>query len=182
MGDKTGNKKDLQNGEKRGIFDMEYLSMPIEKRRNEKPLTIEQKGEAKTYAMLLGVPENIIDFDKNCTGFSRMLGINFLSIGPDVLPSRKWSKNPNSNISLKGAIAHEVIGHMEALNKGRTQKDPRLEEAQASIRAARFAPDLSKQERMVLLRDAINRLRPTKRWPEKLLLRDVKGKLHINER
>ncbi|ASR49360.1 hypothetical protein B4V02_22955 [Paenibacillus kribbensis] len=51
-----------------------------------------------------------------------------------------------------------------------------LDEAQASIRAARFAPDLASIERMTLLRDAITRLKSAD-----LRIRDVKGVLYIEE-
>ena len=64
------------------------------------------------------------------------------------LPAEKRSKDPNDNISLKGAIAHEIVGHRDAALKNMTNADDLLEEVQASIRAARFAPDLDFQERM----------------------------------
>lgn len=143
--------------------------------RNEEPLTEEQKDEAKAYAVALGMPEKNIDIVDGETGY--LSGFDLLAIGTDVLPLGERSKNPNSNISLKGAIAHEVIGHREAAIKGVAQPVRLLEDVQASIRAARFAPDLSQQERMVLLKDAMNRLRR-----EKIKLRDVKNNLYINKR
>lgn len=52
-----------------------------------------------------------------------------------------------------------------------------FDEAQASIRAARFAPELTSTERMTLLRDAITRLHNGGlKW------RDVKDQLYVNER
>ncbi|AYB46231.1 hypothetical protein D5F53_24340 [Paenibacillus lautus] len=52
-----------------------------------------------------------------------------------------------------------------------------LDEAQASIRAARFAPELTSTERITLLRDAVTRLHHGGlKW------RDVKDKLYIDER
>lgn len=43
--------------------------------------------------------------------------------------------------------------------KGFTNDNAVLEEAQASIRAARYADDLDKTERYLLIRDALTRLK-----------------------
>jgi hypothetical protein len=153
----------------------DFRRVDTDGRRNEEPLTEKQKGEAIAYAVALGMPVKNIDIVDGETGY--LSGFDILAIGTDVLPLGEWSKNPNSNISLKGAIAHEIIGHREAAIKGLAQPIRLLEDVQASIRAARFAPDLSQQERTVLLKDALNRLRR-----EKVRLRDVKNNLHINER
>lgn len=80
----------------------------------------------------------------------------------------------NSRITWRGAVAHELIGHREAALVGKTQIDPALEEAQASIRAARFAPELTRTERYTLLRDAIARLHN-----EGIRVRSVKEQLCI---
>jgi len=147
-------------------------------RRNEKPLTEEQFNQAKDYAVSLGMPsERIRSSDYSPTNY---LGgvLDTLTIGTDVLPIGVRSKNPNDNISLKGGIAHEVVGHREADKKGRTISDSvPLNEAQASIRAARFASDLSDRERMDLIRDAITRLRKAG-----ISVRSVKSQMFIDER
>jgi hypothetical protein len=52
-----------------------------------------------------------------------------------------------------------------------------LDEAQESIRVARFAPELHSIERYALLRDAIVRLHKAD-----LRVRDVKGELFIDQR
>jgi len=144
--------------------------------RNEVPLTEEQKAEAVGYAMFLGMPRDKINIVEHCfTGYAQNWDI--LTIGTDVLPLGKRTKNPNSNISLKGTIAHEIVGHRDAKCGGFTQTDGLLEEAQASIRAARFAPDLSRIERIDLLKDGIYRLNK-----RNIRIRSVKNKLHINER
>ena len=145
--------------------------------RNERPLTEEQYNEAKAYAVSLGMPAGrIVYSDFALTGY--MSGdFELLRIGTDVLPTGQRVRNPNSNISLKGVIAHEIVGHREASLKGFTQSDDLLEEAQASIRAARFAPGLDCLERTDLIKDAISRLRNGQK-----LLREEKHKLYINER
>jgi len=52
-----------------------------------------------------------------------------------------------------------------------------LDESQASIRVARFAPDLTLSERYTLIRDAINRLKKAN-----LKINDVRDLLDILER
>jgi hypothetical protein len=144
--------------------------------RNETPLTEAQFNQAKDYAVSLGMPKvAIFPSEEGLTGYCP--GIDVLRIGTDVLPAEQRQKRPNSNISLKGTIAHEIVGHRDASLKGFTQPDSLLEEAQASIRAARFAPDLSRQEKEVLLRDGIYRLNRNG-----ISIREVKDKLFINER
>jgi hypothetical protein len=139
-------------------------------------LTEEQKKEARRYAVSLGMPEEMIFFlDNTLTGYGTVF--DDLVIGTDVLPLNRRSRVPNDNISLRGVIAHEIVGHRETVLSGRSQDFKALDEAQASIRAARFAHSLSKQERMDLLKDGICRLKD-----EGIKLRDVKSKLHINER
>ncbi len=114
-----------------------------------------------------------------------------LIINNDVLPTTLPTKNPNSLVSGKGTIAHEVIGHYETVIKGTAFEQyeeindqmvknfykTALDEAQASIRAARFAPDLTYNERAILIRDALQRLKR-----ENLKINDVKHLLDILER
>ena len=144
--------------------------------RNEEPLTVEQKEQVLEYATSLGMQaDQIVFIDHGLTAYGGEYDV--LKIGTDVVPLNKRISNPNSNISLKGTIAHELIGHREAHLNGFTQADDLLEEIQASIRAARFAPGLSRLERVDLLKDGIYRL--NKRGTS---IRSVKHKLHIDRR
>ncbi|WP_106769111.1 WXG100 family type VII secretion target [Paenibacillus faecalis] len=160
--------------------------------RNDAPLTQEQIDELVSYADKLGFPEdNIHIADSVNTTPTSIMYDTILIINNDVLPSTISTKNPNSLISGKGTIAHEVVGHYETVTKGTAfnQYDlinnemilnPRnyaLDEAQASIRAARFAPDLSQAERIMLIRDGIQRLRNAN-----LKIKDVRHLLDIIER
>ena len=147
--------------------------------RNEKPLSDEQIQAAKAFAVSLGMPAENIAYSENgyWTGYNA--DFDLLLLGTDLYPAtapvakgQVW----NSRVSWKGTIGHELIGHREAALKGWTQSDDALEEAQASIRAARFTPDLTYVERIILLRDAISRL------PKGVKIQDVKAKLHIIER
>ena len=145
-------------------------------RRNELPLSEEQISEIKSYAVSLGMPEQRIYYvDYDCTGYGA--SFDLLRIGTDVYPSREYNRdNANSNVSMHGAIAHEIIGHRMAALAGKSQDNEVLEEAQASIRAAKFTPNLDKSERIILYRDAITRLKNNN-----IKLKDIKNKLHIFE-
>ena len=144
--------------------------------RNEKPLTSEQKQQVLSYAMSLGIAQEAIVFSENMnTSYKMLFGEERLYIGTDVLPNIKVGLKANSRISLKAAIAHELIGHRDAELAGKSQTADLLEEVQASIRAARFAPELSAVERIALLRDAIERLH--KRG---ISIKEVKDKLWID--
>ncbi len=67
---------------------------------------------------------------------------------------------------MRGALAHEIIGHRQAALAGMTQGEIWAEEAQASMRAALLAPDLSAEERLVLWQDGLDRLATAGASPE----------------
>jgi hypothetical protein len=105
-----------------------------------------------------------------------------LQIGTDAFPASKplglGTKTANSRITMNGTIAHELVGHREACLAGRAfEPASALDEAQASIRAARFGIGLTSTERSALLRDAINRLNNVG-----IKIRDVKDILYIQKR
>jgi hypothetical protein len=162
-------------------------------KRNELPLTDEQVKELVDYAVKLGFPIDKIHIcrpdDSSPTGI--FCG-EILFINNDALPNPNNEDNPNSLISGKGTIAHEVIGHFETIEKGTAinaysfdsdgalvcDRDKLvLDEAQASMRAAKFAPDLTTEEREVLMKDALRRLEN-----QGLELEDIIQLLDINER
>ena len=175
-GGKSGGRVDKSG--KSGIIEPKgdkMLKVSTGGRRNDHNLTETQIAEANNYAISLGMPEDCIYYvDYDFTGY----GANFdlLRIGTDVYPCVEHQKNANSNVSMHGAIAHEIIGHRAAALAGKTQKDDVLEEVQASIRAAKFTADLTSSERITLYRDALTRLRNSN-----IKLRDVKSNLYIYE-
>jgi hypothetical protein len=152
--------------------------------RNSEPLTEIQKAEAVSYAKSLGATDDMIQISDNMnTSYGNMFGRELLYIGSDVLPGtgKVSGITANSRISMKGAIAHELVGHRNAALAGRafdtaTARGLMLEEAQASIRAARHAPGLTQVERYTLLRDGIARLKK-----QGVQIKEVRDLLWINE-
>lgn len=134
--------------------------------RNEEPLSEEEVNYCMEYAKKLGYKGDIEYSNMSNTSF---IGINdvdgekhaLLLIGTDVKPLIGSLKQYSANqlISMKGTLAHEIIGHYEAWMGSFECNIRSIDEAQASIRAARFAPDLDKSDRYMLIRDALTRLR-----------------------
>ena len=145
--------------------------------RNESPLTASQIESAVEYAETLGMPrDSILYRDYLPTGY--VPSEDGLVIGTDAYPA----KNPiteNGKLSFKAAIAHEVVGHRDAYQqrlsqpKGHVLPGYIMEDVQASVRAARLAPGLTRSERIQLIRDAVERL------PRGVLFRDIRDELHI---
>lgn len=156
--------------------------------RNELELTDAQRRELVDYAKRLGFPEENIVFRD---GWNTGMMYDRLYINTDVLPAKSpgiRTSRANSRVSGNATLAHEIVGHYESYVSGKAfdlydvdastfARNFALDEAQASIRAARFAPDLTSTERMILLRDAITRLRNGG-----LHVRDVKDELYIQHR
>ena len=102
---------------------------------------------------------------------------HYLVIGTDAFPSKENGGTANEMITLNGCMAHEVVGHYETWKKGTVKAEIALDEAQASIRAAKFGVGLSVKEREVLWQDAYYRLQATG-----ISFDDVKDELDIWER
>ena len=182
------NKKEVSSNIMHKIIDTEG-------QRNEIPLTQEQIKELVDYAKRLGFPEDRIYICSPDQDYPTGIFYGTLFINNDVLPSPNPSPNIKNNanalVSGKGTIAHEIVGHIETMEKGTAFKtfddstvpvevypeNEALNEAQASIRAARFAPELTIDERHILMRDGLNRLKN-----EGIKLKDVRHLLDINER
>lgn len=164
-------RKDVINAQKRAAYARKKRSNQLIKEdgrsimnvstgtRNQKPLSEKEIKECILYATELGMPEEYIKYSDNYyTSYSPMFDI--LLIGTDVLP-KDGATTINGQLTMKCAIAHEIVGHREVSLNGVSNfaKDDPRDEAQASIRAARFAPGLSMKERNMLIKDAITRLR-----------------------
>lgn len=130
-------------------------------KRNEVKLTYEQRKECLEYIELLGFKHDVSFSEYSNTAFvSSRQGDRYcrLVIGTDVYPGAS-SVNPNDQISFRGAIAHEVVGHYDAWIGNFECDNYYIDEAQASIRAARYAPNLTSIERLILIKDGLCRLK-----------------------
>ena len=114
--------------------------------RGELPLTDSQKDRILKYIKLIesGAPSKVgvirwVDDREMNTAYSP--GFDLLNIGSDVMPATQFrgqgTLTANTRLTWKSSIAHELVGHREAALRGKTQLETLLEEAQASVRAAR---------------------------------------------
>jgi len=159
------------------------------KGRNTQPLTDKQISEIKVYALVLGIPDHVLCFSDNMnTAYGNIFGREIVYIGSDIAPLSSppiSGMSANSRISIKASLAHEWIGHRGAevarrsFDRGSLSSPSlvniALDEAQASIRAAHFAPLLTSIERYTLLRDSIARLKN-----QNLSIRQVRHFLYIS--
>lgn len=165
-------RKALQNIDQNAIMRIDTNGV-----RNDEPLTEEQIEKCYSFAESLGFPRNRMSYSENYwTGHSPDSDI--LLIGTDVFPS-KTNMTAHGQLDYQCAIAHEVIGHRGVSLHGGSEweKDDVRDEAQASIRAARFTPGLTRKQREMLIRDAIERLHS-----KGYRLRDYKDKMDIHHR
>lgn len=151
-------------------------------KRGEVPLTKVQRAEVDDYLTHFDLNEvaiRVIDNTNLNTGYAHGELFSILNIGSDVVPGNigVGTLTANSRIGIKGTLAHEMVGHREAALAGKTQDILSMEEAQASIRSARLAPDLDSTERFRLLRDGITRL-----YLDGIKIRAVKNQLFIQQR
>lgn len=159
---KSVNKKKLENSVKNGIMKVRNMSnIYTQGKRNEAPLSEEQKLRAREAAIRQGYDGEIIFSDNSFTSFHGSVEgdpFHFLVIGTDAYPASENGGTANEMISVDGCMAHEIVGHYGAWKKGTAQGEVVLEEAQASIRAAKFGIDLTVEEREILWQDALDRL------------------------
>lgn len=149
-------------------------------KRNEKPLSEDEINEARKAAIRQGYKGDIAYSENSYTAFHGSVEgerYHYLVIGTDAYPSTENGGTANEKVSLNGCMAHEVVGHYETWEKGTIQDIVVLDEAQASIRAAKFGVDLTDEERAVLWQDAFDRLNKAG-----IVYDDVKDALDIWER
>lgn len=147
--------------------------------RSRQPLSDEELRAAIAYAEELGMSRKLIDTSHphDETSWGQVFGHEKLYICEDLKPSPAigHSLSANQRVSARGAIAHEIVGHRESTLAGRAPVSQSyeewsmlppdqklrlrtLDEVEASLRAAKFAPGLSKRERKILFQDAEERL------------------------
>ena len=165
----------LQRTEKSDI--MSFRMAETGGRRNETPLTSDQIAAAEQMARSQGYEGDIAYSEHENTAFIGFSdGTRLLIIGTDAYPS-ETPRNANEALPIKAAIAHETVGHYEAWLRGSVKENRVLDEVQASVRAARFAADLTIEERDALMQDAFFRLKKAN-----LSFEEIKDQLDIEER
>lgn len=135
--------------------------------RSTRPLTAEEfAAHARTLSERMGVPSDRIhpgEFTAFHPGPTPQDG--YITIGPDVNPlplaerPARLANPANAAIEAQGVLAHEAIGHREAELAGQVRDAPWHEEFQASTRAALHDPNLTPQQRQLLMQDAQARRR-----------------------
>lgn len=102
----------------------------------------------------LGIPQNVLRFNNGvCTSFDDSTGL--INIRGDIFPS-EYAENPDSILSARCALAHEYYGHLKQ-HPSRFDIGDWRDEFQASYRAALDTPNLTEQERVMLMLDAFER-------------------------
>lgn len=149
-------------------------------RRNEITLTDEQISQVQETVALYKLSELDVRFtESNNTGYKALFGNEILYIGTDVYPSLEPTKKhpqyrANNALSMQSAIAHELAGHRDSEIAGKTHPDDLLEEVQASIRASMYGKGLTTIDKIMLLRDAVERL-----YNNGLKVADIRGKIWL---
>ena len=131
--------------------------------RNMEDLSQAQIEAAIDYAVSLGMPrENICYSSTQHTGYTLMHALDgdleILMLAPDLYPNPNGT-TANELVSWKGTIAHEIIGHRATCLRGTNGPyKSTYDEAQASIRASKFAKGLTEDDRNYLMQDARDRI------------------------
>ncbi len=102
----------------------------------------------------LGIPQNVLSFNTGSyTSFNEETGL--IDIRGDVFPS-EYAENPESVLPARCALAHEYYGHLKQ-HPSRFRGGDWRDEFRASYRAALDTPNLTEQERILLMLDAFER-------------------------
>lgn len=170
--------KDIIENDKRNImiFDGKHWADSRDL-RNIDDITEKQANDAVEFAVSLGFPRDRIRVARGST--TGVLGgeNGILHIANDCYPNPEGRK-VNATLSYRAALAHEIIGHYESLlNKNAFEPASLLDEVQASIRAARFAPNITDEDRFMLLMDAYGRIRTAIKEGRESSIKDVWSKL-----
>lgn len=106
------------------------------------------------HADSIGVPSGVLRFNKgNRTGFDEFDGV--VNIRGDIFPDMNSTEN-RDRLSERAVLAHEYYGHMRAHPSQFRIGDWR-DEFRASYRAALDTPNLTDEERRMLMIDAYER-------------------------
>ena len=110
------------------------------------------KGEIRA----IDADENVFRFNQGrTTGYHDDKDV--ITVRASVFPDED-STHPRDIMSARAVLAHEYYGH-RAYRGTNAEKDSWHDEFRASYMAAQNAPNLSKEDRMYLMRDALERAR-----------------------
>ncbi len=114
----------------------------------------DEEKQIRQWADQLVIPQSVLRFNTGSfTGFVDVR--NVINIRGDVFPSQ-YAQNPDSILNARCALAHEYYGHMKHHPSKFPIGDWR-DEFRASYRAAIDTPNLTSQERGMLMLDAFDR-------------------------
>lgn len=119
------------------------------------PMSEEDKSFVIREAKSIGIDTSVIRFrDGYPTAYSDERDIVFVS--SSVFPSEDGSMNPTDLLSVRATLAHEYYGH-RAYRNTRVPKGAWNDEFRASYMAALNCPNLSNEDKAMLIADAIER-------------------------
>ena len=146
--------KTIEKKENRGIIDSREMANGLRKSYLI-PMTEEDIEFVKSEIAAISADISVFRFiDGVLTGYSDSRDLVYIS--SSVFPSNDGSDNPTDLLSPRAVIAHEYYGH-------RTHRNSILpvgswnDEFRASYMAAKNCPNLSIEDRVALIRDAIYR-------------------------
>lgn len=117
-------------------------------------LTVTEIKNLKADAESIGVPLELLSFNTGSrTGYSDRSGI--IHVRGDVLPDLN-STYARDRLSSRAVLAHEYYGHYMTRGTDLIPGDWR-DEFRASYRAAKYTPNLTDEERQLLIQDAMDR-------------------------
>ena len=130
----------MANGQRRSVFE---------------PLSDSDKEYIYSEAEAIGIPKDIIVFREGyATGY--MDSRDKIYISSSVFPSNDGSLHNRDNLSVRAVLAHEYYGHRMHRNT-KLKQGSWQDEFRASYSAAINAPNLSNEDRQMLMRDALDR-------------------------
>lgn len=133
--------------------------------RSTQPLTPAEFDAHVQTLLEMGVPREKIAMARPGEGTHYNPNNDTVYIGANVNPLPPSQRptglaNPaNAAVEARGVLGHEAIGHREAQLANQVRHAVWLEEFQASTRAALLDPNLSPQQRQLLMQDAAARMR-----------------------
>lgn len=132
--------RQMANGMRRSIFNS---------------LSEEEKQFVLQEAEAIGIDKDYLVFRENqATGYSDSRDKIF--IGADIFPSEDDSIHNRDKLSVRAVLAHEYYGHKR--NRGTDFPQGFWEdEYRASYEAAKYAPNLTQEDRYRLILDALDR-------------------------